>query len=164
VRVLIVYATKYGTVEGVAESIREKLSVPCDLANLKATPAPPIDQYDVVLTGGSIYAGRIRPAVSRFCEHNQSALLARKVGLFISCLFEDEQGRQQFEDNFPGWLLAHAFGRYNVGGAVHFSRLKLVDKIIMQKVGRVSTDLDQVKGEEIDHIVSDVHELAATSR
>jgi menaquinone-dependent protoporphyrinogen oxidase len=161
VRVLLAYATKYGTVERVAERVRENLSVPCDLYNLKSTPSPPIEQYDVVLTGGSIYAGRIRPQVTRFCDQNQNALLARKVGLFISCLFDQERGEQQLQDNFPGWLLAHAFGRYNVGGAVHFSRLRLVDRLIMQKVGKVNSDLDQVHDEVIDQMVADVHALGA---
>lgn len=160
-RLLLAYATKYGTVERIAERVRENLSVPCDLFDLKSTPSPPIEQYDVVLTGGSIYAGRIRPQVTRFCERHQNDLLARRVGLFISCLFDQERGEQQLQDNFPGWLLAHAFGRYNVGGAVHFSRLRLVDRLIMQKVGKVSSDLNQVNDEVIDRMVADVHALGA---
>ncbi len=155
-RVLIAYATKYGTTASIAGRVRDQLPGQVDLVNLKMTPDPPVDQYDVVLVGGSIYAGRIRPEVTKFCERHQEALSATRVGVFISCLYDGEQAGDQIGANFPGWLLARAFGRYNVGGAVQFSRLRFIDRIIMKKVARVSSDLSDTHESEIDRIVADV--------
>ncbi|MFO8064929.1 MAG: flavodoxin domain-containing protein [Spirochaetia bacterium] len=154
--VLIAYATKYGTVRRVAEELQQKLSVPCDLADLSATPSPEVERYDVVLVGGSIYAGRIRSSVRKFCDRHREVLTNRRVGIFIACLYGEERGKQQLQENFPSWLLAHAFGRYNVGGAVELSRLGLVDRLIMQRVAKVHSDLDNVDREEIDRMVSEV--------
>jgi menaquinone-dependent protoporphyrinogen oxidase len=164
VSVLIAYATKYGTVERVAERIKERLSVPTELVNLKVTQSPDVESYDVVLLGGSIYAGRIRPQVTKFCERHHSALLTRKVGLFVSCLYDGEQGQHQIQENFPGWLLSHAYARYNVGGAVRFARLRLIDRVLMQRIANISEDFDHVNDEVIDRIVEDVHGLVAAGR
>jgi len=164
VSVLIAYATKYGTVERVAEQIKERLSVPTELVNLRVTQSPDVQSYDVVLLGGSIYAGRIRPQVTKFCERHHSELLTRKVGLFVSCLYEGEQGERQIQESFPSWLLSHAYARYNVGGAVRFSRLRLIDRVLMQRIANMSEDFDHVKDEVMDQIVEDLHGLVAADR
>ena len=155
-RVLIAYATKYGTTESIAARLRDKLPGHVDLVNLKTTLDPAVDQYDVVLVGGAIYAGRIRGEVTKFCERHQEALTSTRVGVFISCLYDGEQAGDQIGANFPGWLLTRAFGRYNVGGAVELSRLRFVDRIIMQKVAKVTADLSDISESEIDRIVADV--------
>jgi len=160
VTVLIAYGTKYGTTATVGARLQEQLPAHTELVNLKSTAAPAIDRYDVVLVGGSIYAGRIRPEVTKFCERHQDELLARKVGLFISCLYDEKAGGSQIGNNFPGWLLAHAFGRYNVGGAVRFSQLRFIDRVIMQKVGNVDSDLESINEDEIGRIVADVRALS----
>ncbi len=162
-RVLIAYATKYGTAEDIAARVRDRLPGQVDLVNLRMTPDPPVEQYDVVLVGGSIYAGRIRPEVTKFCERHQEALTATRVGVFISCLYDGAQGGDQIGANFPGWLLTRAFGRYNVGGAVQISRLRLVDRIIMQKVANVSSDLSDIHEGEIDRIVADVTSITGAA-
>lgn len=158
--VLIAYGTKYGTTETVGSRLQEQLPAHTDLVNLRTTPTPAVDRYDVVLVGGSIYAGRIRPEVTKFCERHQDELLSRKVGVFISCLYDEKAGGSQIGNNFPGWLLAHAFGRYNVGGAVRFSQLRFIDRVIMQKVGKVDSDLEGINEEEIARIISDVRALS----
>ena len=162
-KVLIAYASKYGTVERIAKELQEKLSVPCDLADLAGNSSPPVDPYDVVLVGGSIYAGRIRSSASKFCDRHREELQSRQVGIFISCLYGEERAKQQIEENFPSWLLGHAFGRYSVGGAVGLSRLNLVDRVIMKRVAKVHSDLDNIEHEEIDRIVSDVEGLEGDS-
>lgn len=158
--VLIAYGTKYGTTETVASRLREKLPTHTDLVNLKTTPAPAVNRYDVVLVGGSIYAGRIRPEVTKFCERHQDELLSRNAGVFISCLYDEKAGGSQIGNNFPGWLLAHAFGRYNVGGAVRYSRLRFIDRVIMQKVAKVDSDLESINDAEIERIVTDISALS----
>jgi menaquinone-dependent protoporphyrinogen oxidase len=156
VKVLIAYATKYGTTGRIAERVREGLSVPAELVRLNDTLDPPLAHADVVLVGGSIYAGRIRPQVTKFCERHQDELLARPVGLFVSCLYGEEQGGAQIGESFPGWLLAHAFGRYNLGGAVAFSQLRVVDRFLMQKIGKVSSDIESINEGEIERLTADV--------
>lgn len=155
-KVLIAYAGKYATVREVVQELQTKLSVPADLADLTVEPSPSVKQYDVVLVGGSIYAGRIRPAVTKFCDRHREVLTNREVGIFISCLYGEERGKQQLQENFPSWLLAHAFGRYNVGGAVELSRLGLVDRVIMKRLANVRSDLDNVDHGEIDRMATEI--------
>lgn len=157
--VLIAYATKYGTTGRIAERVRDGLTVPAELVRLNDTLDPPLADVDVVLVGGSIYAGRIRPQVAKFCERHQDELLARHVGLFVSCLYGKEQGGAQIGENFPGWLLAHAFGRYNLGGAVSFSQLRFVDRFLMQKIGKVSSDIESINEGEIARLTAEVGTL-----
>ena len=41
--------------------------------------------YDCIVVGGSIYAGRIHPKVAGFCARNLDVLFQKKLGLFICC-------------------------------------------------------------------------------
>jgi hypothetical protein len=83
------------------------------------------------------------------------------VGLFVSCLYEGEEGERQIQESFPDWILSHAYGRYNVGGAVRFGRLRLIDRVLMQRIANISEDVDHVKDEVIDRMVEDIHGLVA---
>ncbi len=70
-----------------------------------------VRDYDVVLIGGSIYAGKMQRTVVSFCERNRAALLQRSVGIFLCCLYQGEDALMQLQSAFPDWLLAHAFAR-----------------------------------------------------
>ena len=66
---LIAYTTKYGFIKACAEMLAKKLDEKSDICDLSSN-RPNLAQYDKVIIGGSIYAGRIRKSTARFCTEN----------------------------------------------------------------------------------------------
>jgi len=159
-RLVILYATKYGSTQLAAEAIARGCEdaglAPEDirLQNLRSSSELP--EADAIVIGAPIYGGSIPRRVSRFMESNLDALLRRRVGLYLSCLYEGGRAERQLADNFPARLVAHSFGRYYVGGKVEVSRLRWLDRLIMKRVAGIEEDVDRTKPEEIRRLVDDL--------
>nr|WP_242847760.1 flavodoxin domain-containing protein [Fervidicella metallireducens] len=81
-KILIAYGTKYGCCEKCAKILSEKLNGTVDLFNLKKDENINLNEYDLVIVGGSIYAGKIRNEVMNFCRSNLD-ILKHKKQLFL---------------------------------------------------------------------------------
>ncbi len=69
-RVLIAYATKYGTTKKIAEEIQDVLEekgIESDLINVMETGK--IDAYDAVILGSPVYMGKMLVEAREFCQH-----------------------------------------------------------------------------------------------
>ena len=126
-KALIVYRSRYGAAAECAKKISACLDVDCDVVDLKVRKPDPTS-YDLVIIGGSIYAGRIQRSVQRYCEKNRDALEARRVGYYISCLYKNDKAREELEGNFPDWLKAHASAGDWLGGQARLAQLGKIDK------------------------------------
>ena len=165
-RVLIPFASKYGTVAEVAERIAGDLrqEVETRVVHLRRQPSPAVGGFDVVLIGGSIYGGRIQREVTQFCERHRDALLSTQVGLFMACLYHGSKAEAQLAEAFPSWLLAHAFGAYHVGGRVNQSRLGFWDRLLVRRISGVRGDFDALRDQTIRQISRDTLRRAGAAR
>lgn len=83
--VLVTAASKHGGTHGIADAIGRALAK----ADLAVTVAPPddvasLDEYDAVVLGSGIYAGRWMDPAKRFVDRHAAALADRPVWLFSS--------------------------------------------------------------------------------
>ncbi len=154
--VLIVYASKYGAVQRVCETLHQKLDTPPTMVNLRISAEPELDPYDTVIVGGSIYAGRILPSIPRFVERHREELLRKRVLLFVSCLYEGEKGLEQLREAFPGWLQVHAKGAHNVGGEIILEKLRFLDRLIIRNFAKVQENVRKIDEEAIDRLAADI--------
>ena len=120
---------------------------------------PPVETFDVVLIGGSIYGGRIQRGVTAFCEYHEQALLKRPVGLFVCSFFGGEQARAQIEASFPDALLARAFASVPFGGELHLGALRLLDRLLVRSLAPGSRDVDLVRPEAIRGLAEAVNAM-----
>ncbi len=157
-RTLIAYRTKYGTTAQCARTLAQKIGGEVTLADLAREPHAAADGYDVVLVGGSIYAGKIQRQVLSFCERNREALLSRKVGLFLCCLFTGEEATVQMQSSFPDWLLAHAIARAFPGGQVRFDQLSLIDRLLVRSLPHPRGDISRLRPEALEELAGAVRE------
>jgi menaquinone-dependent protoporphyrinogen oxidase len=155
VSVLVAYATRYGSTRQIAERVAGEVSGATAFDIGSSSSVDP-RKYDIVVIGGPVYAGKILPAVPKFCEAHRDALSQVPVALFVSCLYTGEQAAQQLESAFPPWLLSRAFGKYTVGGEVHMEELSFFHKLIMKGVMKTSTDISAVDESGVRKLISEI--------
>lgn len=151
-RTLIVYCSRYGTTADCARRLAQKVAGEVMLADLAHDRWPPVEGHEVVLIGGSIYAGKIQRRVTSFCERNRPGLLAARVGLFLCCLFTGEEASIQMQAAFPDWLLAHAFARVLPGGEIHVNRLSFLDRLLVRALPHPTGDVSRLRPEALDEL------------
>jgi menaquinone-dependent protoporphyrinogen oxidase len=143
-KTLIVYATSHGCTEGCASKIKSMLPGETDLVNLKKDTVPDIASYDAIVIGGSIHAGRVQSAVRKFCGKNESALSAKKLGLFLCCMETGEKAQQQFESAFSETLRLKAIAQGIFGGEFRFENMKRFEQWITKKVAHIDGNVSTV--------------------
>lgn len=84
-KVLVAYASKYGSTEGIAESIAERLREDAldvdmvDVGNVRR-----LEDYDAFVIGSALYMGRWMKEARSFISGNRGALSGKPVWLFSS--------------------------------------------------------------------------------
>ncbi|TVQ40331.1 MAG: hypothetical protein EA384_03480 [Spirochaetaceae bacterium] len=156
--VSIVYASRHGATRTVAQRIavvlQETGETSVSIMELGTVDQRRLEGSDTIIVGGPVYAGRIVPEIPRFCESHRQLLLARPVGLFITCLHEGEKARSQLSMAYPQWLFAHACVHADLGGAVELGSLRIVDRFVMRRVARVRHDVDRIRMDAVRDFVS----------
>lgn len=88
-RVLLCYGTRYGSTAEAAQEMSkaiQELGTRVDLVNLKnGPPSGPLHDYDLVIVGSGIQAGRWTKEPLDFISRNADALAKIKVALFVVC-------------------------------------------------------------------------------
>lgn len=147
-KALIVYRSKYGAAAECARRIAACLNAECDVTDLKERKPDPAP-YDLIVIGGSIYAGRMQRSVQRYCEKHRDALRAMPVGCYISCLYKGDQAREELEANYPGWLKAHACAADWLGGQIRLKEMKKLDRLLYTRISGVTEDVTALDDERI---------------
>ena len=92
--VLVTYGTKNGSTAGIAKMIGEELrDQGASVDVLEAGSVRSLDDYDAVVIGGALYAGRWHRAARRFVRRQSAALRQRPVWLFSSGPLDDSADR-----------------------------------------------------------------------
>jgi menaquinone-dependent protoporphyrinogen oxidase len=84
-RVLVTSASKHGATAEIASAIAYSLQGSAlHVSVVPIDDAPDVADYDAVVVGSAIYAGRWRKPARAFVEHNADVLAERPVWLFSS--------------------------------------------------------------------------------
>jgi menaquinone-dependent protoporphyrinogen oxidase len=157
-RTAIIYSSKHGTTEKVAQKIQNELGEEkAQLFNLKRNKNFDLSQYGQIIVGGSIHAGQIQKKVKLFLEKNTQMLLQRRLGLFLCCMHENE-AENQFNTAFPEILRSHAISKKIMGGEFLFEKMNLVEKALVKKIAGVNESVSKI---EESNITAMVHEITS---
>ena len=84
-RILVAVATRHGATQGIADSIGEALreqGLDCTVAPVEAISS--VSEYDAVVLGSAVYAGRWLRSAREFAAAHEDALGERRTWLFSS--------------------------------------------------------------------------------
>lgn len=145
----ILYATRHGASREAAELIRKKLGE-ADIFDLKKDRIGDLSGYDTVIVGGSIHAGRIQPAVRKLLGKHAELLLEKRLGLYLSCMYEGETAKEQFDDAFPQSLRDHATACGLFGGKFDLEKMSFFEKAVVKQVAGVTESVSKLDEEAIE--------------
>ncbi|RQD84635.1 MAG: hypothetical protein D5R96_00970 [Methanocalculus sp. MSAO_Arc2] len=95
-RILVTYATRTGSTEGIATVIMDVLrsaGMDVDLLDIRNNPDPEV--YDHLIIGGPIYMGRMAE-VGDFCRQHHDVISVRIRGAFaVGLMFRDDDPEKQ---------------------------------------------------------------------
>jgi menaquinone-dependent protoporphyrinogen oxidase len=150
--VLIIYSTKHGTTEKIANIIRHSSKYEVVLNNLKQKPKPDLSGYDKIILGGSIHMGKISGRLKKFMLANKAELLQKPLGIYICCMFE-EQSEAQVEKNFPIDLREHSIASICVGGEFLFEKMNQLERTIVKRVVNINESVSKLKDDELQAFI-----------
>ncbi len=139
-RILVAYASKAGSTGEVAAAIGQALAVngaAVDVYPVEAVPA--IQDYQAVIVGSAIRAGKWLATATRFVETHQPTLSQIPTAYFTCCMTlyeETEENRSKalgYMDPVRGMVTPVAVGAF--GGKLDYSKLSFLDGMMMKVVG-----------------------------
>ena len=157
-KAIVIYASKHGTVLRVAEKIAVGLGGETQILPISKCRKLEVENYDLVVIGGSIHAGNIQRGIKRFIRENLIFLKMIKVALFICCMEEGESAENQLRNAFPEELLAHAIISDYLGGEFNFDRMNFLERAIIKKISGTTESVSKLKEEKIQAFIRKLKE------
>ena len=150
----IIYATKHGTTEKVAQAIADKLKETADveLFSLKQNLRPDIREFDRIILGSSIYAGQSSKKMKAFCKENEVILLQKKLGLFICGMHSNkEEQEKEMKAAYPEVLQKNAVAIEFLGGEFLFESMNFLERFIARKIAKTKISVHRIDWSGIDN-------------
>ncbi|MDR0459145.1 MAG: flavodoxin domain-containing protein [Coriobacteriales bacterium] len=152
----IVYASKHGATAEIAQRLALKLGSQASLFDL-AAGQPDLSDYDTVILGSGIYAGRKVAQMNEFLETVD--LSKKRLGLFISGMLQATDQRQaELQAAYPAELIDQAQASAFLGGRVVMSKLGFAERSIIRLVAKIKSDIDTIDNQAIDEFVEQMSE------
>ena len=149
----IIYSSKYGTTEKVANMIAEKIAETNDvtLIALNDNPTPDISGYDKVILGTSIYMGKPRDNMKDYSKKRQVAFEGKIIGLFI-CGGETRQDKQaeELKKAYPDYLHDMALAEGFMGGEYNLEKMGTIERKVIKMKAKVKESKSFLNYEAID--------------
>jgi len=140
-KVLVAYATKYGSTAEIAQSIAkviQKAGYAVDITPVDQVPD--LADYGVVVLGSAVYVGQWRKEAAAFLQEHEEELSARKVWLFSS----GPTGKGDAQELMKGFIFPESLqqvadrispqGIAIFHGALDLKKLGLPEKIVVKGI------------------------------
>jgi len=149
-KTLIIYASKYGCTADCASNLKNILPGDVSLFDINDTTAPPaLDGFDTIAIGGSVYIGKIAKKLRAFCDRNLTALLEKRLGIFLCCALEEDADKF-FAANFASELLKHSKTTEVFGSDARLEKMSFFDKSVIKAVTKGDFSNFKISHERIE--------------
>lgn len=155
---LIVFASRYGTVEKCTYKLKDLLKDNTTVLNIKdVKKIEDLNAYDTIIMGCSVHAGNIQGKMKKFFKKNLSLLKEKTVGLFLCTLTPPDQAGDYFQTNFPVQLVQHARARGLFGGELIFEKMNPIEQFILKKISKTDKSKSFLKQENIEQFAAQMN-------
>lgn len=147
----IIYSSKNGTTAKVANMIAAQIGAENDvsLISLSETPDPDLSSYGKVILGTSVYAGKPRKEMSRFCREYRDVIENKIIGLFV-CGMQPEKKEEELKDAYPEYLHNKANAEAFVGGELLFEKMSFFIRRLMKRMAKTDTSVSKLDNAAIE--------------
>mgnify|MGYP000223334955 CR=1 FL=1 len=157
-KIAIIYTSHHGTTETVAKLIQQELQpLPVDLIDLKGNNNPCTGNYETIILGSSIHAGKNQPIMQDFCKKNLPELLQKRIGLFLCCMNKAES-EQNMQNAYPEILRNRAFSIQLLGGEYKMEKMNFIEKILLKKIAGITTSQSDINYASVSGLVKKINE------
>ncbi len=148
-RTLILYKSKYGFTEKIANLIKEHRQEAdiIELSDFEYDFTP----YQEVIIGTPIYMGQINKRIKKVFNSYENELLNKTLKVFL-CGMAFKQENTVIDQNFNTSIIKHAKIKY-VGGAYQFEKMNFIYKVIVKKISGSSENKETILHEKIEELL-----------
>jgi len=157
-KTLILFSSRYGATEKCANLIMKELRDDVDVINLRNGEFRDIGNYDIILIGGGVYAGKLQSEITKFIEANEDCLRNKKVGIFLCCK-DSEKTAEYAKANLPDWLINGLFLLENTGYEINFERMNFFEKFLFKTLFKIKKSYSELKYDSIEKIANKVNKM-----
>jgi menaquinone-dependent protoporphyrinogen oxidase len=146
---IIIYESLHGSTEKCAMLLSEILNSDTQINRLKEMDNVQLNDFDVVIIGGSIHNGLIQLRIEEFIQKNNFQLLEKPLGLYLCCMEEGETARMQFERAFPSELREKAIATGLFGGEFNLKKMGFFEKRFIRKLTGIRSSISKIDADAI---------------
>lgn len=158
-KTLVIYSSKYGATEKCATVLKDKLGETCTLSNIALESHPALDEYDTIIVGSAIYAGKMRADLIKFVTSNEETLREKNIGIFLSCKDQGTEALSYISQNMPTWVIEKAFIQSAFGHEINLEKMNLIERNILKMIFKVKKSYSKIDETQIDEAVKAINEL-----
>ncbi|WP_026478467.1 flavodoxin domain-containing protein [Alkaliphilus transvaalensis] len=159
-KVVLLYASKYGATEKAAKLMAEQLKGEVKLINLKEEIPSTIEEFDTVLLASSIYAGRMQGEISKFTTTYKDQIMNKNIGVFVCCKEENpEKITEYLKLNLPEEMIKKAFIKEYLGHEVKFDKMNFFERFLLKRILKVKESYSQINLEGIKRVSNIINEM-----
>ena len=148
-KTLILYASKYGAGQSAAQMLAVSLDE-ATLCNVRHESPPPLENFEFVIIGGSIYAGSVHKKLKLFITENSKELINKTKGIFLTCFSENQN---YFEKNFPKELLESVENKEILGGIFDPEKAGKLECFIIKNIMKQKDYINTLNDEKINNFI-----------
>jgi menaquinone-dependent protoporphyrinogen oxidase len=154
---IIIYESLHGSTEKCAKMLTELIGGDIQTARLHDNEYINIDEFDVVIVGGSIHMGVIQTRVENFLKNNHEKLREKQLGLYLCCMEEGEIAREQFDRAYPAEFRKKAIATGLFGGEFNLRRMSFFEKKLTRRLTGIKSSVPKINEEEIRHFAKKIN-------
>lgn len=148
---IIIFASRYGTVEKCSQKLKELLKDNTTVYNIKdVKKIKDLNAHDTIIMGCSVHAGKIQGKMKKFFRKNLPLLMKKKTGLFLCTLTPPDKAGNYFQTNFPEQLVQNSLARGLFGGELIYENMNAIEQFILKKISKRDKSESFLKQENIE--------------
>jgi len=159
-KILIAYATRFGTTEkcaGILAELLRKKNYEVEIVDLKKDKKVKPENYDLVIIGGSFLIARMNAYVQKFVKRNLNTLLNIKTAVFMCG--SDENWENEIKKGFPQELLDKAVAKGYFGYEFNLNKMNPIFRKMMQKASETTEPISKINAENIKKFAEEIAEV-----